>query len=132
MLSMPPATIESASPARIAWAASMTALRPEPHTLLIVTAAMVSGKPALRAACRAGFWPTPAWMHIAHDDFVDLVRRVPWPGCSASAMATAPSCGAGSIGQAAEEFADGRAGRGEQEGVGHEIFLVLCGGQWHH
>ena len=62
MLSMPPAAISSASPARIAWAASMTALSPEPHTLLTVKAAMVSGSPAFRAACRAGFWPSPAWM----------------------------------------------------------------------
>ena len=38
MLSMPPATMTPASPSRIAWSASMTALRPEPQTLLTVVA----------------------------------------------------------------------------------------------
>ena len=54
MLSMPPATINWASPARIACAASMTALRPDPQTLLMVSAATVGGRPAWSAACRAG------------------------------------------------------------------------------
>ena len=73
MLSMPPATTTSASPARIAWAASMTAFSPEPHTLLTVKAAMVSGRPALSAACRAGFWPTPACRTLPMMHLVDLV-----------------------------------------------------------
>ena len=60
MFSMPPATMICASPARIAWSASITAFSPEPHTLLIVSAAIVSGKPAYSAACRAGAWPKPA------------------------------------------------------------------------
>ncbi len=37
--SMPPATTISASPALMAWAASITAFRPEPQTLLMVRAA---------------------------------------------------------------------------------------------
>ena len=41
-------------------AASITALRPEPHTLLIVSAPTPSARPPLSAACRAGAWPTPA------------------------------------------------------------------------
>ena len=41
-------------------AASITAFRPEPHTLLIVSAATWSARPPLSAACRAGFWPVPA------------------------------------------------------------------------
>ena len=64
MLSMPPATIRSASPARMACAASITALSPEPHTLLTVNAAIESGSPAFSAACRAGFCPTPAWITL--------------------------------------------------------------------
>src|SRR2546430_2021119 len=34
------------SPARIAWAASITALSPDPHTLLMVSAGTVPGRPA--------------------------------------------------------------------------------------
>ena len=60
MLSIPPATTISASPARIAWAASITALRPEPQTLLIVTQPTWSGTPAPRLAWRAGACPCPA------------------------------------------------------------------------
>src|SRR5712691_13310670 len=58
--SMPPATATSMSPARMAWSAIITALRPEPHTLLIVSAATWSGSPPWSAAWRAGLWPSPA------------------------------------------------------------------------
>ena len=57
MHSMPPATTTSASPAQMAWAASITALRPEPQTLLMVRASTSQGRPAITAACLAGFWP---------------------------------------------------------------------------
>ena len=60
MLSMPPATMMSASPARMAWLACITAFIPDPHTLLMVVALTVTGSPAARAACRAGAWPAPA------------------------------------------------------------------------
>ena len=60
MLSIPPATTRSTSPQRTPCAASITAFKPEPHTLLIVSAATVGGSPARSAACRAGAWPTPA------------------------------------------------------------------------
>jgi hypothetical protein len=53
--SMPPATTTSWSPRRIAWAASDTAFSPDPHTLSMVIAGTVTGRPALRAAWRAGF-----------------------------------------------------------------------------
>ncbi len=59
MFSMPPATTTSASPTWIAWAASMTALSPEPQTLLTVIASTSQGIPARIAACLAGFWPLP-------------------------------------------------------------------------
>ena len=61
MLSMPPATMTSASPARMADAPIITAFSPEPQTLLMVVALTPSGSPALSAACRAGAWPAPAW-----------------------------------------------------------------------
>ena len=61
MLSMPPATATSASPARISAAASMIAFSPEPQTRLMVVALVVTGRPARSAAWRAGAWPTPAW-----------------------------------------------------------------------
>ncbi|OIQ99559.1 hypothetical protein GALL_183080 [mine drainage metagenome] len=60
MLSCPPATTISASPSRTACAASITAFRPEPQTLLMVMAGTMSGRPALMLAWRAAFWPTPA------------------------------------------------------------------------
>ncbi len=59
MFSMPPATTTSASPQRMAWAASITALRDDPQTLLMVMASTSQGRPALTAACLPGFWPYP-------------------------------------------------------------------------
>ena len=38
----------------------MIDFRPDPQTRLIVVALVVSGRPALRAACRAGACPEPA------------------------------------------------------------------------
>ena len=64
MLSIPPATTQSASPALIIWAAKLTALNPEPQTLLIVIAGISSGKPDFTAACLAVFWPRPAWITL--------------------------------------------------------------------
>src|SRR5512134_551367 len=60
MFSWPPAITTSESPLATDCAASITAFRPEPHTLLMVMAGIMSGRPALIAAWRAGFWPTPA------------------------------------------------------------------------
>ena len=50
MLSWPPATTICESPSRMACAASITALRPEPHTLLIVIAGVACDRPALMRA----------------------------------------------------------------------------------
>ncbi len=60
MFSWPPAITISASPSRIACAASITAFSPEPQTLLIVIAGTSCGRPALMTAWRAGFCPQPA------------------------------------------------------------------------
>jgi hypothetical protein len=54
----------------------MVAFMPEPQTLLIVVAPVESGKPAPRAAWRAGAWPTGR-QHVAHEDLVDFLRPEP-------------------------------------------------------
>src|SRR5207245_10176216 len=62
MLSTPPATKTSPSPALIARAAALIAESPEEHRRLKVTAATETGKPARRAAIRATFrLSSPAW-----------------------------------------------------------------------
>ena len=60
--SMPPATMISASPARIIWSAVAIALMPDRQTLLIVIEGSDSGSPAAMPAVRAGFCPAPARM----------------------------------------------------------------------
>src|SRR5574337_663591 len=54
MLSIPPASITLAEPATSMSLANIAARIPEPHILLIVTAPVESGNPALRIAWRAG------------------------------------------------------------------------------
>src|SRR5215831_12627311 len=71
----------------------MTALSPDPQTLFTVSAATVSGRPPRRAACRDGFWPSPALttlprMHSSTACGSTPARR------TASATASAPSWGA--------------------------------------
>ncbi len=56
MLSIPPATTTSLMPIAMLCAASITALVPDAHTLLMVVLGM-SNKPAYLAACVAGAWP---------------------------------------------------------------------------
>ena len=58
--SWPPAITTSASPLRIKRAASITAVRPDKHTLLMVTEGTFQPMPAPTALCRAGFCPAPA------------------------------------------------------------------------
>ena len=60
MDSMPPARATSQSPALIPCAAIITALSPDPQTLLRVVHGVESGRPAPSATCRAGAWPTLA------------------------------------------------------------------------
>lgn len=93
MFSWPPATTISASPATTAFAASITAFRPEPHTLLIVMPGTAFGSPAAISAWRAGFWPEPAvstWPRIT-----SLTCSGFTPARSSTARITlAPSSGA--------------------------------------
>src|SRR5581483_7097356 len=91
--SMPPATATSMSPLRMPWSASITALRPEPHTLLIVSAATCSARPPLSAACRAGFWPSPADTTLPMMHSSTIAGSMP-ARRTASRTTIAPSCGA--------------------------------------
>jgi hypothetical protein len=52
MFSWPPATTISLSPVATAWAASITALRPEPHTALMVSAGFLGNAGHHRLARR--------------------------------------------------------------------------------
>src|SRR5262249_359113 len=85
MLSMPPDRTMLAEPALMMSCASMVAFMPEPQTLFTVVAPVASGRPAPRPAWPAGAWPgrglggrglaLTGRQHIAHEDFVDLLRR---------------------------------------------------------
>ena len=57
---MPPATTVLESPTSRDCPPSITALSPDPHTLLIVIQGTLGGNPAKIAAWRAGAYPTPA------------------------------------------------------------------------
>ena len=98
MLSMPPATATSASPARISAAASMIALSPEPQTRLIVVALVVDGQAGLERGLAGRRLADPGLEDLAHEDLVDRPcpraarsarprpgsrrRRAPWPARS--------------------------------------------------
>ncbi len=120
MFSWPPAMTISQSPSRMACAASITAFRPEPQTLLMVMAGTPCGRPALMTAWRAGFWPEPAVQHLAEDHLADLVAA------QAGALEQlgddgGAEFGRGRLGQGAAELADGGAGGGDDDDVGgHE------------
>ncbi len=97
MLSIPPATAISASPARISAAASIIALRPDPQTRLIVVALVVTGSPARSAAWRAGAWPTPAWRTWPMRTSSICVPSGRSARSTAARMATPPSSTAGVV-----------------------------------
>ena len=73
----PPATTISAVPVITLCAASATAFRPEPHTMLIVIALTVSASPPRSAACRDGILPQTRRQHASHQALVDTLRRNP-------------------------------------------------------
>ena len=99
MLSCPPAMTISESPSRIACAASITAFRPEPQTLLMVIAGTPLGSPDLITDWRAGFCPAPAcstWPRITSlICSPDSLARL-----SSSTITAAPSSGAGVLAKA--------------------------------
>ncbi len=91
---MPPATTTSASPSATAWAPAITALSPEPHTLLSVQHGVASGRPAYSAAWRAGACPSPACSTLPRITSSTSEGETP-ARASASRTATAPSRVAG-------------------------------------
>ncbi len=91
--SMPPATTTSASPEAIIRDASITAVRPERHTLFTLLAGVDHGMPAPSAACRAGFWPEPAGSTCPMTTASTAAGSTP-PRSSAPAIAAEPSSGA--------------------------------------
>jgi len=74
--SCPPATMMSASPCAMDCAPSMAAFRPEPQTLLMVIAGIISGRPRGWRLPRRVL-PGRGGQHLAHDDLGDLFRRHP-------------------------------------------------------
>ena len=64
MFSMPPAMATPASPTRIIWSASITALIPEAQASLTATACTLCESPPKIAAWRAGLIPWPAAMQV--------------------------------------------------------------------
>ena len=117
--SMPPATAISMSPVRMPCCASITALRPEPHTLLMVSAATWSARPPLSAACRAGAWPTPRRDDVAHDALVDE-RRIDAGARDGLANDQRAELRRGEVLQRAEELAGGRPDGADDDGFSHE------------
>ena len=75
MFSVPPAIITEASPHWMAWAASMTALRPEPQTLLTDMAPTPGLKPGADRHLAGDVLAQPGADHVAENDFVNLVGR---------------------------------------------------------
>ena len=96
MISMPPATTTSASPARISAAASMIALRPEPQTRLIVVALVVVRQARPEGRLAGGRLAGAGLEDLAHEDLVDRACRPGRPARSTAArIATPPSSTAG-------------------------------------
>src|SRR5699024_5004687 len=87
-----PATMTSAEPASRASCPCMTAFMPDPQTLLMVVQPAETGRPAPRAAWRAGAWPTPAG---STQPMMTSETSAPSTPASATAalMAAAPSSG---------------------------------------
>src|SRR5574337_814792 len=95
MLSIPPASITLADPATSMSLANIAARIPEPHILLIVTAPVESGNPALRIAWRAGAWPWPAIRQLPNSTS-SMESSGTLARSTAALIATAPSSHAAS------------------------------------
>src|SRR5690606_2307386 len=92
--SMPPATTTAADPAVTRPAASTIAFMPEPQTLLMVVQPAEVGRPAARAAWRAGAWPRLAGS--TQPMITSDTSAAGTPACSSAApMAAAPRVGVG-------------------------------------
>ena len=117
--SMPPATAMSMSPSAMPCAASITALRPEPHTLLIVSAPTLLSRPPLSAAWRAGAWPSAGADDVAQDALVDG-GRVDAGAAHGFAHGHRAELGRLEILQPAEELAGRRANGADDDGFTHD------------
>ncbi len=96
MLSTPPATTRSASPATIARAAEASASRPEPQSRLTVLPGTSSGRPPSSAAIRATLrLSSPAW--LAQPRITSSVRAQSTEGWRATSSRT--TCAARSSGR---------------------------------
>ena len=94
MFSVPPATTTSASPHWMAWAASITAFRPEPQTLLTVVAPDGDRQAGADGRLPGDVLAQPGAEHVAENHLVDLVPATP-ARFKAALMATLPKVGAG-------------------------------------
>ena len=117
MLSCPPAMTISLSPSRIDCAASITAFRPEPHTLLMVIAGTACGKPALDHRLARRVLAGAGLQHLAEDDLADLI------GADARAFEQGlddggAEFGRGGLGERAAKLAHGGAGGGDDDDFG--------------
>ena len=127
MLSMPPAATMALSPVRICCAASATARRPEPQTWLMPNAVLASGRPAARAAWRAGFWPSPAvstWPRITSSTSAGFHAGALEGGLQRDGAKLVR----GQRAQSAAEATNGGAGGGDDDDVVHVwLSLLRCG-----
>ncbi len=124
--SMPPATTTVRSPALMACAASMMALSPEPHTLLMVTEGTESGIPPHSAAARAGFCPRPACRTLPRmtSSTCSGLRPARW---TASLTTIAPSWVAVRLDRAPWNFPTGVRHPATMTAVSATILATWCG-----
>ena len=121
--------MHSASPALMACEASITALSPEPQTLLMVSAGIEAGSPAWISACLAGAWPGATLDHLPHDDLFHLGRIHAGAG-DRLADDHGAELGSGERGETAEIAADRGADGGDDDGGGaiaHVVHPVRVG-----
>ena len=87
---------------------------PEPQTRLIVVALVVSARPPLSSAWRAGAWPDAGLEHLAHENFVDgVIGDAGALDRGADRDAAERRCR--DVRERAAELADGRPRRGHDE-----------------
>jgi hypothetical protein len=92
MLSTPPASISSASPARMARAALPTASSPEPHRRLSVLPGTDTGSPASSALMRATLrLSSPAWLAQPYSTSATASQSRSGWRCINARSGTAPS-----------------------------------------
>ena len=123
MFSWPPAMTISLSPSRIACAASITALRPEPQTLLMVIAGTSCEQAGLDERLARRVLAGTGLQHLAEDDFADL-RAVQARALQQRLEHGGAEFGRRNLGERAAELADRGARCGDDDDVlGHEGLL---------